>query len=196
MSFKVNWHSNELFRYYRFVIVVLAGVISLAIYLNGINPPPKAAPAAFYEPGADIVVKVSGDVKYPGIYAVSAKSMAQDVIKMAVVSVDGINSDNSKCYNDYLENGSEVRVSAVAIDKFYVSCLMMPVTERVVLQIPLDINDMGLDDFVLVPGIGRELANNIFIYRQSVGGSMSAKELANVSGIGKSKYIHIVKYFN
>ncbi len=71
----------------------------------------------------------------------------------------------------------------------------MPVGEKLVLGIPLDINSMSTSDFVLLPGVGQVLAERIIAYRQNNGGNMKTEDLLAVEGIGEIKYKKLLKYF-
>jgi competence protein ComEA len=72
----------------------------------------------------------------------------------------------------------------------------LPVAQRLILRIPLDINAMDEADFVRVPGIGPVLAKRIVTYRQINGGFMAVQDLLAIEGIGPKKYFHLAGYFN
>lgn len=52
----------------------------------------------------------------------------------------------------------------------------------------IDINSAGVDDLVLLPGIGQKTAEKILSYRQENGNFKSVEELMNVKGIGQKKF--------
>lgn len=53
---------------------------------------------------------------------------------------------------------------------------------------PIDINSAGVDDLVLLPGIGQKTAEKILSYRQENGNFKSVEDLMNVKGIGQKKF--------
>jgi competence protein ComEA len=71
----------------------------------------------------------------------------------------------------------------------------MPVPERMVLGIPLDISVMSEADFDRLPGIGPALARRIVEYRQNNGGILRVEDLAAVQGIGEKKFNKLRAYF-
>ena len=72
---------------------------------------------------------------------------------------------------------------------------VMPAGERMLLNVPLDINSMSETDFERLPGVGAMMARRIVEYRQYNGGKMRVEELLGVEGIGEKKYNKIRKYF-
>lgn len=52
----------------------------------------------------------------------------------------------------------------------------------------IDINSAGVDDLVLLPGVGPKTAERILSYRQENGKFKSVEDLMNVKGIGQKKF--------
>ncbi|RKY99472.1 MAG: hypothetical protein DRQ04_07485 [Candidatus Hydrothermota bacterium] len=52
---------------------------------------------------------------------------------------------------------------------------------------PIDLNSAGLDELVLLPGIGEKTAHRIIELRKKMGGFRSIEELLDVPGIGPKK---------
>jgi len=140
-------------------------------------------------------VHVGGDVDHPGMYPLAANMVTVSVIKMAVPRGPLKNVVPAALAAQYLKNGDDVRLVIGGNGQGRVTVGSMPPSEKIVLGIPLDINAMGVADFVLVPGIGPKTAERIVEYRQNNGGSMAPEELLNVAGIGEKKYKSIQKYF-
>ncbi len=59
---------------------------------------------------------------------------------------------------------------------------------------PLDINSAGVDELLMVKGIGKETAKNIVDYRKINGYFFSMDELLNVYGIGEKKLEMLEEY--
>ncbi len=142
-----------------------------------------------------VSVKVSGDVKHPGVYVVPVNSLAVVAINMAEplhpLDQHNINSIAS----GPLLNGSAVSLAVQPDGTQRMTVGQMMVSERMVLGIPLDITTMTEADFDRLPGIGPALAKRIVEYRQNNGGFLRVEDLAAVEGIGEKKYQKIQAYF-
>jgi competence protein ComEA len=55
------------------------------------------------------------------------------------------------------------------------------------LGVPIGINSAGIDDLVVLPGIGTKLAERVIEYRESHKGFKSIHQLYNIKGIGQKK---------
>ena len=62
------------------------------------------------------------------------------------------------------------------------------------LRIPLNINIVGLHDFMALPGIGQITAQRILDHRKSHGKFKDKHGLMEVKGIGPKTYNRIKKY--
>jgi competence protein ComEA len=154
------------------------------------------APAAFYMVSSGrIAVKVSGDVRFPGIYEVPANSMALSVIKMAVPLQPLLQNSIVRNGDQTVNNGAAVSFVTLSDGSFRVISGGMTVQERLILNIPLDISTMSDADFELLPGIGPALVGRIIEFRQKNGGMLRIEDLATIDGIGKKKYALLRTYF-
>ena len=142
-----------------------------------------------------VTVKVSGDVTHPGVYEVPANSMAESVIIMAMPlrPLKPYSMYSSVCRP--LVNGSAVKLTTQSERLQLMTLEQMTVSERLVLNIPLDISSMSEIDFDRLPGIGPSLANRIIMHRQNNGGILRLEDLESIEGIGEKKYKNIKKYF-
>jgi competence protein ComEA len=140
-------------------------------------------------------VHVGGDVAHPGIYPVTANMVTVSAIKMAIPLVHLKNLVPTAVAAQQLKNGDDVRLKIGENGQGAVTIDPIPAPEKIIMGIPLDINSMGVSDFVLVPGIGPKTAKRIVEYRQNNGGTMTPEELLNVEGIGEKKYIKIKTHF-
>ncbi len=180
----------------RVVMVVIAALLFVPLYLK--SRPSQDIPArpAFRALSSErVAVKVSGDVRHPGIYKVSVNALAENVINMAE-PVRALNHNKSDAAAaGPLQNGSAVRLTFKKDGAHLVTVNQMTVPERLVLGIPLDIAVMNEVDFDRLPGIGPALARRIIEYRQKNGGILRVADLASVYGIGVKKYIALCSYF-
>lgn len=179
----------------RVVILICAALLFVPVILKNRRSQGIPAPTVFRVlSSGSISVKVSGDVKHPGIYAVSANSLASDVIKMALP----VRSMKQPVYDPSarpLPNGSAVTLATKPEGTFLLTTGQMTVPERLVLGIPLDISTMTEADFERLPGVGPVLARRITEYRQKNGGVLRVGDLQNVAGIGSVKYRAVLNYF-
>jgi competence protein ComEA len=142
-----------------------------------------------------IPVKVSGDVRHPGIYEVSANSMADSVIKMAEPRHPLKRFTCASSAARPLMSGAAVALQTKPDGSLLLMVDRMTVPECMILGIPLDISVMNEADFDRLPGIGPGLAKRIVEYRQNNGGVLRVDDLASVVGIGEKKYKALRPYF-
>jgi competence protein ComEA len=183
-------------RYRRLIIILLAVTASIPVILTSRRSShPRVAAAFSVLSSVQGYVRISGDVRYPGMYSLAANKMTGDVIKMAMplrpISVlDPTGSEVLPVFN-----GEALQLLVGSSGRALVTRGTIPVTERLVMGIPLDINSISEAELDKVPGIGPVLAERIVRYRQNNGGHMSTPELLLVEGIGEKKYIALCKYF-
>lgn len=180
----------------RVIIIIIAVMISFPIVLKSRESGYKSPPAAFSVLSSNMVsVRVGGAVRHAGIYKVSANTLTNSVINMAIV---GGNINN--LVPDYIlflpvANGGEIFVKELDAGVGAVTVGSMSANDRFVLGIPLDINSMSEEDFDRLPGVGPVMARRIVGYRQKNGGKMKVEDLATVAGIGEMMYQKLKKYF-
>ena len=143
-----------------------------------------------------MLVSVRGSVPHPGMYPATANMLTYDAILLAgdwrpkpVCLPAGIDSRPVRA-------GSEIRVAKLLDNMVFVTISSIPVAQRMVLDIPLDINRMTAEDFDRLPGIGPRLAQRIIAWRQTNGDIMKPEDLLSVEGVGEKTYLRLVKYFN
>lgn len=61
-------------------------------------------------------------------------------------------------------------------------------------ELKLDLNQAGVDELTLLPGIGGELASRIVSYREEHGDFVHVESLVNVEGIAEQKLARIKPY--
>lgn len=140
-------------------------------------------------------VRVKGDVVHPGMYPLSANMVTTGAMEMAVPLSPLKSFTPTAVATQRLKNGDDVCLKIGENGQGAVIIDPIPAPEKIIMGIPLDINTMGVADFVQVPGIGPKTAKRIVEYRQNNGGFMAPEELLNVEGIGKKKYQIIKTHF-
>lgn len=179
----------------RIVILICAALLFVPVILKSRRDQAMPAPTAFRVLSSGMAsVKVSGDVKHPGIYEVPANSLAISVIKMAIPERP-MKQPLIDPSAHPLPDGSAVTLAMEPDGTFLLTTGQMTVPERLVLKIPLDISTMSEADFELLPGVGPALAKRIIEYRQKNGGILRVGDLQNVAGIGNIKYRTILDCF-
>jgi len=71
----------------------------------------------------------------------------------------------------------------------------MAANKLLVFSIPLNLNQVSMEDLCLIPGIGENLAREMIAYRERRRGFRSVEELKNVKGIGEKKYQSFKTFF-
>ena len=179
----------------RVVMIICAALLFVPVAMKNRASQETPAPAVFRAlSSGSISVKVSGDVKHPGVYEVPANILASSVIKMAIPVRPLKQSMNDHSALPLLD-GSAVTLAVEADGTFLLASGQMTVPERLVLGIPLDISTMTESDFDRLPGIGPALARRIIEYRQKNGGVLRVGDLQSIEGIGKNKYRMLQVYF-
>jgi competence protein ComEA len=179
----------------RFVMVASAALLLVSLITKSRTSQDIPDRAAFrILSTGSVLVKISGDVRNPGIYNLSANSLAECAIKMAMPSTPLSPPQNSLATAS-LSNGSAVTLMLQPDGLQSIIYGVMTVPERLVLGIPLDIKTMNESDFDRLPGIGPALARRIIEYRQNNGGILQAEDLNMVEGIGEKKYKILKAYF-
>ncbi len=180
----------------RLVLWAMMLALAVLLYIRSHGTEHKAGPVAFLrDHPVGIKVKITGNVLFPGIYLLPEESALETVIKMAVPSgeqkrVRGLSQGQELMSGDVLEM---LRDSGQRID---VTVKKMPVNEKIILGIPLDINRMDAEDWDSLPGIGPVMALRILSDRQINGDYRSVSDLQRVPGTGKNKIKQLEKFFN
>ena len=181
----------------RGVIILSAALLTAMLIMKnrtGQGVPPDHAVFSTLS-GSSIFVKVSGEVRHPGMYVVPDKSPVERAVIEAGILQSRVKPVTPLSAAKPLTNGSAVVVSTGPDGSPLMSIERMTVQECIVLGIPLDITAMDEDDFAHVPGIGPALAGRIASFRESHGGKLSLADLPDVEGIGEKKYARIMPYF-
>ncbi len=180
-----------------YVGVVAAGLVGLAVFLTAIllltggeddAPPvnivaPEAKPGQAGEPAPrpDIMVQVSGEVVFPGVYAMESGDRLIDAIAAAGgiapnADLSGVNL--SKRVQD------ETRYHIPAMGE------ATPVVAREMTSAAkdsgglIDLNTAQDNELQTLPGIGPSLAGAILAYREDNGPFSSVDDVDKVPGIG------------
>ena len=141
------------------------------------------------------VVRVKGDVRHPGIYPITANMVTDSVIKMAELRNTLKRYVPEDAGRQPLTSGTDIQVTMNPDGSVGIIREPIPMSQRMVLGVPLDINLMGIDDFDRLPGIGPVLAQRIVSWRQLNGGIMRLEDLLLIEGVGDTMYHKLKKFF-
>lgn len=192
---QVSYFRSQLL--YRRVILLLSAVAVSAPLIYTSRPDKDTHPRAacsVLSPSRGYV-RIEGFVRHPGVYEIPANKMTIDAIKMAGDGVMNMTGVAGAYPETPLENGDVVNILKSKDGSLCVRRGRMSVSERLVLDIPLDINSMSQAGFDKIPGIGPVLAQRIVNYRHKNGGSMRVSDLLLIEGIGENSYNRIKMYF-
>lgn len=181
----------------RLMVVLLALAVTIPAVVKG-RPSDfhDTLPAFLVYSSGRTMIHVDGAVRHPGIYVVGANILADSVIVLA-----GLVRSQKKevCFGSgkmTLVTGSAVHVIEKDAKNIVVTVGSIPVAQRIILGIPLDLQSMERDDFERLPGIGPVLAQRIVTYRQNNDGKLGVNDLLSVEGIGEKKHNVLKMFFN
>jgi len=166
--------------------IVLMG-ISLAILLVSL-PRRLDRPLAVFsnsktQPRQQWAVEVTGAVRGPGIYTFSHPPTAGQAIEKAG-GIRGNPSLSRMTWSNTLQSGTHIEARAFTQTSGNLFFSRMDVTKRLVLGVPVDLNQAELDELAIVPGISRGLARRIIGFRESRNGFKTWYDLMGVRGVG------------
>ena len=183
-------------RYRRLIIILLAVTAAIPVVITSRWSPHSRVPAAFsVVSSARGHVRISGDVRHPGMYPLPANKMTGAVISMAMPVRPILVLEPAGSEAIPLRNGEALQLLVRSSGRALVTRGTIPAAERLVMGIPLDITAISEEDLDRVPGIGPALARRIVLYRQKNGGSMTVQDLLLVEGIGEKKFKALRKFF-
>ncbi len=127
----------------------------------------------------EIFVHVAGEVKNPGLYALSVGSRVEDAIELAGGMTKSA-FEQSVNLARMVSDGEQI----VVLDKTQVS-------GGGTLSEFISLNNATLEQLESLPGVGPSLAARIIDHRIAIGSFSDLKQLRDVSGIGEKLYAKI-----
>ena len=172
------------------VLFVLALFLLLIIYFRFYHQSPSPIPE---ENVREFVVEVVGEVRNPGVYIFKNPPTLKEAIERAKGMKEQVlfKPDPS---SEVLETGTLLNITKESPQEVKVKLGRMEARKLVVFSIPLDLNQVSIEDLCLIPGIGESLAREIVMYRERRKGFRSVEELKNVKGIGGKKFQSFKSY--
>ena len=181
--------NSQKVRYVGAAVVGLAGlalfVAALVLLTRGDDAAPVSivapAPAPESKPLPDIKVQVSGEVMFPGVYAMNSNDRVIDAI--AAAGGTASNADLSGI-NLSRRVQDEARYHIPAIGEARPVAPVSAATAAEESSGLIDLNTAHAHELETLPGIGRSLASAIVAYREDNGPFSSVDDVDNVPGIG------------
>jgi competence protein ComEA len=183
------------------VLVVLALLLLILFYFK------------FYYSSSDlsekiakeVILEVRGEIPKPGVYLFEHPPTLKEAIERA----GGFNekvSLESRSSSEILETGTLITIQRKTPsppvgeggdegELIKINIGTMDANKLLLFNIPLDLNQVSVEDLCLLPGVGEVLAREIIAYRQKRRGFRSIEELNNVKGIGDKTYQSIKTFF-
>lgn len=153
----------------------------------------KASNAARKEGDEKVFVDVSGCVKKPGVYEVSAASRIFQVIELA----GGVTPDADTSYINQAEPVSDgLKINVPDKNNTDISAGTTSSASHENSTGKININTADATKLQEIPGIGPVTAEKIISYRESNGYFSSVDQIKNVSGIGDKTYEKIKDIIN
>jgi len=134
-----------------------------------------------YQPSVDeiisdiVYVDIKGEVNMPGVYTVDSETRVFEVISYA----GGLTTS---------ANISDINLSLKVVDEMLIFIPGEATSNK------LSINMASLEEFTVLPSIGKVTAGNIVAYRELNGNFTSIEGLLDVNGIGEKTFADIKEY--
>lgn len=179
----------------RFIVWSVALLLIVFLY-EGHRSRTQTGPAVAFRSlsSAGITIRVRGDVRHPGIYRLPDGATLGTVTNMTAAKTLMFQPTVYN-FNSRLQSGMIVDFKNFNLKKCIVTIDYMKAKERMMLAIPLDLRHMDEVDWDALPGIGKNTAHDIIIYRQNNGGFSSLEDLKNVPGISDGKFQKMKSFF-
>lgn len=179
----------------RIILILLALAVTLPVIIKSRRSAGNAAPAAFYvSSSARSVVRISGEVRHPGIYRVDDNILTMDAISLAIPLWQPLRYVPQGAERLPVVNGADLRLTRNPDNSALIYVGMIPASQRLLLQIPLDLNTLQAADLERIPGIGPVLAQRIIARRHNNDGKLAVEDLLSIDGIGEKTYNRIRRY--
>lgn len=170
------------------VILLLVGLAIFCIDLfRPFHPVPHTASTNLTtQPSPQWIIEVTGAVTNPGIYVFHAAPTAQEALRRAdgPASEGCVSSSRTHCP---LETGTRVDVATSERKRHRVTISPMDPGKKLVLGIPIPLNQVDAEPLATIPGISEGLAHRIVNFRRAQGPFQTWNDLKRVRGIGPKR---------
>jgi competence protein ComEA len=181
---------NHLEKQYDGVIIIL--FLMMLSYLLSLFTPfsgNKVMPSYCNQGHFDIVVGISGKNIDGGIYFLPPKTRLGEFLhnlkiqESASFDKELPNIPLKNAQNIFLLKGNKINITE------------MNAAQKLILDIPININEMSIQELTLIPGIGLKRAEQIIQLREKRGGIKAVEDLMMIKGIKEKTLEKIKGYF-
>ena len=147
------------------------------------------------EPRVKWFLEVSGAVRNPGIYTFNKRPTVYRAIQRA----GGPTQDRLHSYNrsnQTIDTGMRLELRPSDPQSAQLTMTPMSSRKRLILGIPIQVNQAPVEDLAIVPGISDSLARRIVEYRKANGPFKTWSNLRRVKGIGPKKLTSLRYYLS
>ncbi len=169
------------------ILIVAIGILSFLYIDRRLSLVPEVTvetPSNSGNPSC-VVVHVAGRVKKPGVYKLPFGARVYEAVEAAGGNLRDADMDSINLART-LRDGEKI-----FIPRKISGNTMISTREK-----RIDINTMGKEELLKLPGVGEKLAERIIKHRETHGPFRDIDELKNVSGIGDKKLKEIKDYLN
>lgn len=134
----------------------------------------------------DIVIGISGENINGGIYFIPLNTRLGRFLKIFKLT-----KFDKKLLNTPLKNAQII----VLRENNAINIAEMTTAQKLILDVPVDINRVTLQELTLISGIGIQKAKQIIQYREKIGGIKVIEDLMKIRGIKEKTFKKIKGYF-
>lgn len=171
------------------VVITLLAYFSVCLFSSYQNHP-NAILIHGDKKSGPVIVAIAGDTRFNGIYFLPEKSSVSDALKTAGIVDAGI--FDREILDTELSTGKSIEIKSEGRPDI----TEMSSATKLMLGIPIDLNQASSRDLILVPGIGEKTAAQIISFRRKNGGFKSLEDLMKIRGIKEKKFAQLRKYFS
>jgi competence protein ComEA len=173
------------------VLVVITLIAYFSVYLlSSYQNHPHVILKNGDKKAGPVIVAIAGDTRFNGVYFLPEKSSVSDALKTAGIVDAGIL--DRKILDTELSTGKRIEIKSDG----HPDIKEMSSATKLMLDIPIDLNQASSRDLILVPGIGEKTAAQIISFRRTNGGFKNLEDLMKIRGIKERKFAQLKKYFS
>jgi competence protein ComEA len=173
------------------VLVVITLIAYFSVYLlSSYQNHPHVILKNGDKKAGPVIVAIAGDTRFNGVYFLPEKSSVSDALKTAGIVDAGI--PDRKILDTELSTGKSIEIKSDG----HPDIKEMSSATKLMLDIPIDLNQASSRDLILVPGIGEKTAAQIISFRRTNGGFKNLEDLMKIRGIKERKFAQLKKYFS
>ena len=172
------------------VLVVLTLIVAFSTYLCSSYRSREYDIQYGDKTSGPLIVEVACDNKgFSGVYFLPEKTTVSHVLKSTGIMKTG--SFDQKNMDMPLKTGMSIHIDSE--DDLHI--LEMSSAKKLILDIPVNINQVSSHDLTLVSGIGEKTAQKIVAFRRTNGNFKKLEDLMMIPGIKEKKFAKMKKFF-